>query len=239
MARLDARRSSATLTDTQVRNDVGADQIDYYRARAPWYDDAYTCQGDYDRGPALNAAWLGDLATVEVELAGAGLHGDCVELGAGTGFWTEKVVDRVDRIWALDAVAEVLDTARTRLGPRADKVEFEVVDLWQWEPSRAFDCALACFFLEHVPDEVLPRLLTTLHGALAPGGIVFVAEGAATVEPGHQVEARFVAERRFQVIERRRTAAEMSDVFAASGFLAKVGETGGPERLVWLTATSI
>ena len=62
---------------------VGADQIAYYRTRAPWYDDAYTCTGDYDRGPTLNAQWLADLATIERALASAPVHGTCVELGVG------------------------------------------------------------------------------------------------------------------------------------------------------------
>lgn len=124
------------LTDPRVRDEVCADQIAYYGARAPWYDAVYTCTGDYDRGPELNGEWLADLATIEEALARASLHGDCVELGAGTGYWTEKVVDRVDRLWALNAVPEVLDTARARLGPRGSGVEFEVVDLWRWEPDR-------------------------------------------------------------------------------------------------------
>src|ERR1700722_2365922 len=79
------------LADPGVRAEVGADQIAYYRARAPWYDDTYTCQGDYDAGPVLNAQWLNDVGGIEEALIRAGLQGDCVDLGAGTGFWTDKV----------------------------------------------------------------------------------------------------------------------------------------------------
>jgi SAM-dependent methyltransferase len=201
------QKRTRDLSRPEVRETVGADQIAYYRTRAPWYDDAYACAGDYDRGPELNAQWLADLATVEEALSAAPLHGDCVELGAGTGYWTERVLDEVDRLYALDAAPEVLDTARARLGARAAKVCFEVVDLWRWNPTRVWDSAVAFFFLEHVPDEVLPGLLAALHGALRPGAPLFVAEGAAYYA-GAQVETRSIDGRTFEVVERCRSPRE-------------------------------
>jgi SAM-dependent methyltransferase len=230
-SRPERRKLTRDLTRAQVRDRVGTDQIAYYRARASWYDDVYSCTGDYDRGPELNGQWRADLATIEAALVRAGLHGACVELGAGTGYWTERILDLVDRVWALDAVAEVLEIARARLGPRATHVEFEVADLWHWAPTRAWDCALACFFIEHVPDEVLPELLGTLHDALRPGGAVFVAEAAAfAAEP--QVETREIDGRQFQVVERRRTPAELTEMFETAGFSVEVTDSG---RVVHLT----
>lgn len=221
------------LTDAGVRDRVGADQIAYYRTRAPWYDDIYSCTGDYDLGPERNDQWRADMSAIDAALAHAPLHGDCVELGAGTGYWTERVVDRVRRLWALDAVDDVLDLARARLGPRGAPVEFEVVDLWRWKPDRTWDSAFACFFIEHVPDEVLPDLLGTLRGALRPGGALFVAEGAAfRTEP--QVETRLIGERHYAVVERRRTKAEFEEAFGTAGFSVVVS---GSTRYVWLTAT--
>ena len=223
------------LSLSRVRDQVAVDQIAYYRARAPWYDDVYDCTGDYDRGPELNGQWLADLAQLEAALSRASLHGDCVELGAGTGYWTERALDRVDRLWALDAVPEVLEIARARLGPRATRVAFEVVDLWAWAPNRVWDCALACFFIEHVPDEVLPGMLGALHDALRPGGTVFVAEGAAyATEP--QVETREIDGRQFQVVERRRTPAELTEVFGAAGFSVEVTNSA---RYVHLTGQRV
>jgi demethylmenaquinone methyltransferase/2-methoxy-6-polyprenyl-1,4-benzoquinol methylase len=220
------------LSQPEVREYVGADQIAYYRARAPWYDDAYTCAGDYDRGPALNAQWVAELATVEEVLCAAPLCGDCVELGAGTGYWTERILDQVERLWALDAAPEVLDMARARLGARADKVHFEVVDLWSWKPTRIWDSAVAFFFLEHVPDEVLPRLLAALHGALRPGAPLFVAEGAA-YEAGPEVEARSIDGRTFEVVDRCRTPREFLQALSSAGFSVEAVTTG---RLIHLTA---
>jgi SAM-dependent methyltransferase len=191
------------LSRPEIRESVRADQIAYYQARAPWYDDAYTCIGDYDRGPEHIAQWLADLATVEVALSEVPLGGDCVELGNGTGYWTERLLDRVQRLWALDASPEMLETARARLGARGAKVRFEVVDLWRWQPTQLWDSAAAFFFLEHVPDEVLPGLMATLHGALRPGAPLFVAEGAAS-DPEPHIETRSIDGRTFEVVERRR-----------------------------------
>jgi SAM-dependent methyltransferase len=221
------------LSRPEVLEAVGSDQIAYYRARAPWYDDAYTCAGDYDRGPEQNACWLDELGTVERALAAAPVHGDCVELGAGTGYWTERVIDKVERLWALDAAPEVLNLSRERLGPSASKVEFEIVDLWRWEPERVWDSAVAFFFLEHVPDEVLPGLLTSLHDALRPGAPLFVAEGA-TFEPAPEIETRSIDGRAFDVVERRRSPMDYETAFAAVGFSVEAATSAS---LISLLAT--
>jgi SAM-dependent methyltransferase len=221
------------LSRAEVLESVGADQIAYYRTRAPWYDDVYTCSGDYDRGPEANAGWLGDLAVVERALSAAPLHGDCVELATGTGYWTERIIDRVTRLWALDAAPEVLEIARSRLGARAAKVHFELVDLWRWRPTRVWDSAVAFFFLEHVPDPLLPGLLVTLHDALAPGAPFFVAEGAAR-EPEPEIEARSIGGRAYDVVERRRSPSEFVTAFTMAGFSVEAVSSG---HLVHLTAT--
>jgi SAM-dependent methyltransferase len=211
------RKVESDLGDPGVRDVVRSDQISYYRTRAPWYDDVYTCAGDYDRGTERNAEWFHDLASVEAALAAAPLHGNCVELGARTGYWSERIVDRVERLWLLDAVKEVLAIARRRLAERADQAEFEVVDLWHWRPEGKWDCALACFFLEHIPDEVLPSLLAALHDALRPGACLFIAEAAAQrSEP--QVETRPIGDRTFHVVERRRNEEEFGRALAGAGF---------------------
>jgi trans-aconitate methyltransferase len=134
----------------------------YFRRNAATYDAIYA-----------NAAWRPQLAVVERALDAAALHGDCVELGAGTGWWTARYVDRVDHVTLLDAAPEMLDIARSRLGER---VTYELADVSDWHPSNTWDCAVACLFMEHVPDAVFPRLLATVHDALTTGGAFFIAE---------------------------------------------------------------
>ena len=132
---------------------------------------------DDDNGPEINAAWRAAMGHIENALAAAGLSGDCVELDAGTGYWTEQIARRVERLTAIDAAPEMLEIARVRCAD-IPTVEFEIADLWQWIPARRWESAAAFFFLEHVPDEIFPTLLADLAGALVPGARLFVAEGA-------------------------------------------------------------
>ena len=214
--------SALALDD--VRAEVGAEQIDYYRQRAPWFDDVYECAGDYDRGPVRNAEWRTHMAELAAAAQRAPLHGDCVELGIGTGYWTSGIIDRVDRLWGLDASPEMIDLAQRRFAGR-DDIEFDVVDLWSWQPDRRWDCAVAFFFIEHVPDELLPTLLATLHGALRPGGCFFMAEGAWwQIEP--HVETREIDGLTYRVVERRRSREELARVFEVAGFGVEIGTVG-------------
>ncbi len=222
------------LGDSAARRAVGAEQIDYYRRRAPWYDDVYLSVGDYDQGPELNARWRRSVADLQAIVDRAPLRGECVELGIGTGFWSAHIIDRVDRLWGLDASPEMLDRARERLADRPN-VDLAVTDLWQWQPERQWDCAVAFFFIEHVPDEVLPKLLTTLHGALRPGACFFVAEGASR-QPEPAVETREVDGRTLRVVERRRSDEELRAAFAGAGFDVEIGQL---DDYVYLTATRL
>ncbi len=225
-------RLSLDLRNETVLDEVGRAQIAYYRERAEWFDDIYDCAGDYDGGDDQNRQWRADLASIDQALARAPLGGCCVELGIGTGYWTERYIERVERLVGLDSSVEMLETARRRLSAHAHKVELEVTDLWRWKPERVWDCAVACFFVEHVPDELLPGLLRSLHGALRSGGAVFIAEAAAG-DPKPQVESRDIHDRRFLVVERPRTSLELANVFGAAGF--EVDVAGSP-RFVHVVA---
>jgi cyclopropane fatty-acyl-phospholipid synthase-like methyltransferase len=138
----------------------------------------------------------------------------------------------VERLWALDSAPEVESIARARLGARASKVQFQTVDLWRWQPTRVWDSAVAFFFLEHVPDEVLPGLLTVLRDALRPGAPFFVAEGAAQ-DFAPVLESRSIEGRGFDVVERRRTMREFETAFQSTGFSIRAAVE---ERLVHLLA---
>jgi len=43
-------------------------QLEYYRARAPEYDEWFLRQGRYDRGPAHRAEWRAEVGLVETTL---------------------------------------------------------------------------------------------------------------------------------------------------------------------------
>ncbi len=136
-----------------------AEQIAYYRARAPEYD--ATFRGAHD--PALVAA-LDTFAP----------SGSVLELAAGTGAWTESVLRHpVSRLVALDASPEMLGLHARRIDDR--RVERRVVDLFEWEPDETFGVVTFAFWLSHVPPARLADFWDRIRRALMPGGrVLFV-----------------------------------------------------------------
>lgn len=136
-----------------------AEQIAYYRARAPEYD--RTFGGSHD--PALVAA-----------AEAFAPSGSVLELAAGTGAWTESMLrPGVTRLLALDASPEMLRLHAERIDDR--RVERRVVDLFRWEPDERHDVVTFAFWLSHVPPARLSDFWTRVRGALAPGGrVLFV-----------------------------------------------------------------
>jgi ubiquinone/menaquinone biosynthesis C-methylase UbiE len=166
---------------------------------------------------------------VEAVLDELHLDGDVVELGCGTGHWTVRLAATARSVRALDGSAEMLEQARRKLPdlPRHDHVTLEVVDLVRaWDPPPAqWDAAVACFFLEHVPDDDLDPLLAKVARGLRPGGVVFVAEGRHHGDVADSVEHRHLNETSFRVVERRRTPDELTAAFARHGIDVAVETT--------------
>jgi SAM-dependent methyltransferase len=195
----------------RTRDAIGVDVVDeqvaYYRARADVYDESYERD---------DPEWHAELAEVRSAFDAVPFGGDVLELGAGTGQWTARIAPRVASVTALDAAPEMLRIARDRVGGVGD-VTFEVVDLLrEWAPDRMWDGLVACFFVEHVPDALLPGLLDRVAAALRPGATVFVADGAHR-PADDEVEVRELGGRSWRVVERRRTPEELSDAFGAAG----------------------
>ena len=200
------------------------EQLAYYDQRAPIYDDAYTRTGHSDRGPEANARWWSELRTVEAALDRVPIAGNVLELGCGTGRWTERLADRAASLTALDGSARMLALARARL-QAARHVSFDRVDILRgWSPDRDFDLVAAFFFLEHVPDQYIDRVVSRISVALRPGGRVFVAEGRHR-EPHSGVEIRDLHGQPFRVVERRRTEEEFRTLFARHGLQIDFGVT--------------
>src|SRR5262245_25409400 len=86
----------------------------YYDARAGEYDDAYRRTGSYDRGEYVNAEWQAEMARVSAVFAAVPLGGDVVELAAGTGYWTQQIVERVRSLTVIDGSADMLAVNRER-----------------------------------------------------------------------------------------------------------------------------
>ncbi|MGW4820585.1 class I SAM-dependent methyltransferase [Streptomyces sp. NPDC004227] len=141
-----------------------AEQMAYYRAGAIQYDRPY--------------AEREELRELLSGADGLPIAGDVLELACGTGQWTSVLAARARSVTAVDAAAEVLDIARTRVA--SDNVRFVQADLFEWQPPRRYDTVFFAFWLSHVPPTRLPDFWSFVAAALAPGGrAIFIDDGPA------------------------------------------------------------
>ncbi len=153
-----------------------AEQLTYYRARAPEYDAWFRREGRHDRGPEATAAWFREVDTVRAALDALPLEGaEVLELAAGTGLWTEPIAARARHVTAIDAAPEMIRANRARLGLLAERVTYQQADLFAWEPDRTWDAVVFAFWISHVPQARLDGFLRTVARALRPqGSVLFV-----------------------------------------------------------------
>jgi SAM-dependent methyltransferase len=203
------------------------EQRDYYAARAAEYDDSYQRTGTHDGGPDANASWRADLARLASAFEKVPLGGDIVELAAGTGFWTERLVTRARSLHAIDGSAETLAVNRQRLGAAAERVSYQVADLFEWHPPRRWDSCVFGFWICKVPDERVATFLNTVAASLRQDGVVCFIDKAAVSEPATELEERTLNDgRRFTIIDHPRSPARFVEMFAAAGLNVRV-ETFG------------
>ena len=147
------------------------EQLAYYRARAPEYDECFYGQGRYDRGPQHRAEWLRELRLIEAELQPR-VHGKTVlELAAGTGLWTKRLLDAGAQVMAVDGSPETLAINRDRV--RSSQVQYQIADIFSWRPRTTFDVVFFSFWLSHVPPYLFNDFWKMVHAALKPKGRVF------------------------------------------------------------------
>ena len=80
-----------------------------------------------------------------------------LELAAGTGIWTRKLVELADRVVAVDANAETLAL-------NTSEAELVRADVFEWEPAERFDLVFFSFWLSHVPEERFDEFWSLVRG---------------------------------------------------------------------------
>ena len=194
------------------------DQRTYYDARASEYD---------------GAAWPADMVEVGDAFDRVPVHGDVLELAAGTGVWTERIVRGARSLTVLDASAAMLDANRERLGAAAANVDYRIVDLFEWRPERQWDACVFGFWLCKVPDDRIGAFLAAVADALRPGGVVCCVDKTAIAEPPTELEDRTLNDgRRFTIIDHPRPPDRLVEVFAAAGLVVEVETFGRRFSLV-------
>lgn len=154
-----------------------AEQMAYYRARAPEYDEAYRRQGRYDNErEEINRQWLHEIDQVRSALDAFEPRGHVLELASGTGEWTKQIARHADSVTAVDASPETLAIARQKLAGVPTPVRLVVADLFDWRPERRYHSVFLAFWLSHVPKSRFDSLWALISDALLPGGRFFLVD---------------------------------------------------------------
>ncbi len=202
-------------------SDILAEQKRYYAERAPEYDDWWFRRGRYTGDPERERRWLLDVAELEDALRAFGPRGQVLELAAGTGIWTRRLVPFGQHVVALDANAETL----ARNTPAAELV---VADVFDWQPPQRFDVVFFSFWLSHVPESHFEEFWSLVREALAPDGRVFLIDsGPLETEPGDDRQVRQLADgREFSIVKRFWQPEQLAGRMQPLGFDLDLALTG-------------
>lgn len=219
----------------QVEPGVLDEQLDYYRARAPEYDEWFHRRGRYDRGEEATTRWWSEVDDVRATLRALELEGSSVlELAAGTGLWTEHLLAAGASVTAVDAAPEMLSKLQDRVG--TDRLTLVEADLFSWKPTARYDAVVSCFFMSHVPDERFDAFVELVSCSLEERGKVFLLDGLRDptstavdhVLPGERsqtMERRLEDGRSFTIVKRFRGDVELASTCSRHGLDVEVRRT--------------
>jgi len=144
----------------------------YYRARAPEYEQIY-----YRDMPERRR----ELAEEASRLAELVKGKSVLELACGTGYWTQVMSRTAASINASDLSPEMLDEAgKKAYGIPVDFIQADMNQ--QVFPEKRFDIVALGFWFSHQPRQEFGRLFDILTAPLKPGGIVWMIDNNPPAE---------------------------------------------------------
>ena len=161
-------------TNLPSEAEVEADTRDYYRARAPEFEQWILREGRYAHGDEADAAWHHEMAELQ-RFVGSLTDGSVFEIAAGTGWWTRLLAQR-NRVVASDYAPEMLEESRRRDGAhvplgrcRADAYRLPAAD-------GAWDACMFGFWLSHVPVARSAEFIREAARIVRPGGWIVLVD---------------------------------------------------------------
>ena len=141
--------------------------------QAHW-NDVYVSKGD------AGVSWFEPIPTTSLDLVrrlAVPASASVVDIGGGASHLVDSLLeDGFAAVTVLDLSAAALEASRRRLGANAEKVEWVVADVTQWEPTRRFDLwhdRAAFHFLTESGKR--DAYVERLRMALRPGGHAIIA----------------------------------------------------------------
>ncbi len=195
------------------------EQVAYYRAVAPEYED--------------HALHLGGGDELAAAIDAFRPAGSVLELACGPGSWTGQLLHHATEVTALDASQEMLAIAAARHG--GDRVRFIEADIFSWEPDRRYDVVFFAFWLSHVPIELFGRFWSLVADCLGPSGRVFFVDDAyRTSDELVEGESSSIVRRRlndgsaYRAVKVPHHPAGLEERLARAGWQFSVTATSGP-----------
>ena len=237
---MDATGRNVTTDDDELISE----QVAYYRARAPEYDDWFLRRGRYDQGPDHSKRWVAEIDMLLAELDRVEWGESVLEFAPGTGWWTAELANRVESVMAVDSAPEVLTLNQDRVGSR--NVEYVQADIFDWGPGRRYDAVFFSFWLSHVPPSRFEEFWSLVGRCVRPGGTVFFIDTQRHAEyqwsdgkrvgnaPGsrdHRVTRELSDGRRFDIVKVFYHPRELLARLEELGWEGEVSET--PEFFLW------
>src|SRR5215469_12827983 len=158
-----------------MNSDILNEQMAYYRAQAPEYDEVT------EHIEELKEAY----ARAKELLHQMGPYEQVLELACGTGTWTQVLLPMAHAITAIDAAPEMLAIARQKLGNA--HVSYQQADVFQWEPRQEYDLVFFANWLSHVLPKDLDAFLGKIFRAVRPGGHLAVIDQSAPFSEDREI----------------------------------------------------
>jgi len=149
-----------------VTDELLAEQMRYYRERAPEYDATSPQGGPYAATAARVIADLRALGPVDL----------AIELGAGTGQYTGALASIAEAVVAVDSSPEALELLRAKVV--APNVVTVADDLFTWRHDAPADLVVFGAVLSHIPSDRFDMFWSAIDAMLASDGRVFLVDEA-------------------------------------------------------------
>jgi demethylmenaquinone methyltransferase/2-methoxy-6-polyprenyl-1,4-benzoquinol methylase len=217
------------------------EQKAYYDARAGEYDEWWERRGRYDLGLTRNAQWHEEIRKVEAIFDRAPLRGHILEPAAGTGYWTQYLAGRAEKVTVLDNSRSMIDVNRRRIQEAGlqQRVDYEEADLFSWHSRAQYDAIFLAFWISHLPSALLDGFLLLMASALNPGGCLAILEGQqsgtlrlrsprqGTYRLDDELERRTLNDgRKFRIVKRYDTPDDLAERLRRASLKAQAGNSG-------------
>jgi ubiquinone/menaquinone biosynthesis C-methylase UbiE len=141
------------------------EMVKYYKNRAKEYEEIYEWRDPYRQQ---------EQELLEKILKKRFKGRNILDIGCGTGYWTQRISETADSITGIDINETVLEIARMK--EYSCPTNFYVMDAYNMTFEKKFNGTLATFMLSHVLKQDIPNWLDHIHCFLDPGAQVFFAD---------------------------------------------------------------